>query len=93
MNRNTVDQDLLIVSCFVLLVISGGVLARVKKDFISRGMAITFITGIFGIIAMIFSPTSKARVHDEHDIHGWPANAHFAVFTQFLFAVIFLMVH
>ena len=87
------NQDTWIVSYFALIVISGGVLARLKKDFISRGMAITFITGIFGFIAMIFSPTSKSRVHDEHDIHGWPANAHFAVISQLFFSVIFLIIH
>ena len=87
------NQDTSIISCFALIVISGGVLARFKKDFISRGMAITFITGIFGIIAMIFSPTSKAREHDKHDIHGWPANAYFEVISQLFFVVIFLMVH
>lgn len=86
------NKDLWIVSCYAFVVISSGVIARIKGDYFSRGMAITFITSIFGIIAMIFSPSSKARIHDEQDVHGWPSNAHFAVIGQFLFLVIFLMV-
>ena len=87
------NQNTWIVSCFALVGISGGVLARLKKDYFSRGLTITCITGIFGIIAMICSPASKARVHHEHDIHGWPANAYFAVISQLFFIVIFLIVH
>ncbi len=86
------NQDLWIESCFVLVVISSVIIARIKRDYFSRGMAIAFITGIFGIIAIIFSPSSKARINDEHDIHGWPSNAHFAVITQFLFVFLFLII-
>jgi len=74
-----------------VLVISGGIIARVKGDYFSRGMGITFLTNIFGIIALIFSRPSKARENDDLDIHGWPPNAYLAAFAQMLLALILLL--
>jgi hypothetical protein len=41
--------------CVVLLVISGGIIARAKGDYFSRGMGIALLTNIFGLIALIVS--------------------------------------
>jgi len=83
--------DLCVGVCVVLLVISGGIVARVKGDYFSRGMGVSFLTGIFGIIALIFSPPSKARKNDEHDMHGWPHTAYMAVFAQMFLVLILLL--
>jgi hypothetical protein len=83
--------DLWVGICVAFLVISGGIIARVKGDYFSRGMGVSFLTNIFGIIALIFSPPSKARKHDEHDIHGWPSNACLAVFAQMFLVLILLL--
>jgi hypothetical protein len=54
---------------YSFLVISGGVIARIKGDYFSRGMGVSFLTGIFGVFALFFSRRSRARINDEHDIH------------------------
>jgi hypothetical protein len=77
--------------CVALLVISGGIIARVKGDYLSRGMGITLLTNIFGLIALIVSRPSKARISDEQDIHGWPHTAHLAVFAEMFLVLILLL--
>jgi hypothetical protein len=65
-----------------VLILAGGIVARLKHDYFSRGMAITLITGVFGIILLLVSPESKARNHREADVHGWPPGAHRALLAQ-----------
>jgi hypothetical protein len=87
------DIDFWIICYTILSVLFGGAVARIKGDFISRGMAVAFLTGFFGIIAMLFSPASKARIQNAHDIHNWPAHASFAVFCQLFFGIVLLIVY
>jgi hypothetical protein len=77
--------------CVAVLVISGGIIARVKGDYFSRGVGISFLTNIFGIIALVFSRPSRARENDDHDIHGWPPTAYRAAFAQMLLVLILLL--
>jgi hypothetical protein len=74
-----------------ILVISGGIIARVKGDYFTRGMSISFMTNIFGIIALVFSRPSRARENDDLDIHGWPPTAYLAVFAEMLLVLILLL--
>jgi hypothetical protein len=66
---------------YALLVIVDRVIARVKVDYFTRGMGIVIFTNIIGIIDLVLSRSSRARLNDEHNIHGWPTNAYLAVFT------------
>ena len=77
--------------CVALLVISGGIIARVKGDYFSRGMGIALLTNIFGIFALIVSRPSRARLNDEQDMHGWPPTVYLAVFAQMLLVLILLL--
>ena len=77
--------------CFALLVLSGGIIARVKSDYFSRGAVITLLTNIFGLIALIISHPSRARINDEQDIHRWPHTAHLAVFIEMILVLILLL--
>jgi hypothetical protein len=77
--------------CVALLVISGGIIARVKGDYFSRGMGIALLTNIFGIIALVVSPPSKARRNDDTDLHGWPPTVYLAVFAQMFLVFILLL--
>jgi hypothetical protein len=54
-------------------------------------MGISLITNIFGIIALIVSRPSKARIYDEQDIHGWAHTAHLAVLAQMFLVLILLL--
>jgi hypothetical protein len=83
--------DLWIGACFALIIISGGIIARVKGDYFSRGMGISFLTNILGLIALIVSRPSKARLNDEQDIHGWPHTALMAVFAETFLVLILLL--
>jgi hypothetical protein len=76
--------------CFALLVLSGGIIARVKGDYFSRGVGITLLTNIFGIVALIVSRPSNAR-SDDTDLHGWPPTVYLAVFTQMFLVFILLL--
>jgi hypothetical protein len=76
---------------YALLVISGGIIARVKGDYFSRGMGITLFTSIIGIIVLIVSRPSRARTDDEHDIQRWPPNSYIAVFTAMSLLFILLL--
>jgi hypothetical protein len=71
-------------------VISGGIIARVKGDYFTRGMGIALLTNIFGIAALIVSPPSKARRDDDTDMHGWPPTVYLAVFAEMFLVIILL---
>ncbi len=75
---------------YALLVISGGIIARVKGDYFSRGVSISFITCIFGVLALILAHRSRARMNDEYDMYHWPSTAYIAVFTQIILVFILL---
>ena len=85
------DMDEWVGGCVVLIAIIGGIIARIKRDYFSRGMGISFLTNIFGVITLILSPPSKARINDEQDIHGWPHTAYLAVFAQMFLVFILLL--
>jgi hypothetical protein len=85
------NLDLWIGIGVALTVISGGIIARIKGDYFSRGMGITLFTSIFGIIALIVSHPSRARTNDEHDMQGWPPNSYIAVFTTMSLVFILLL--
>jgi len=87
----TMSLDLWISIGVALLVISGGIIARVKGDYFTRGIGIVIFTNIFGIIALIFSRPSRARSNDEHDMHGWPSNSYLAVFALMFLVFILLL--
>lgn len=52
-------------------IIAGGLVAHAKGDFFSRGIAMCAITGVFGLIALIIAPPSKARAGDKDDYESW----------------------
>lgn len=56
----------LVVSCVL-----GGMLARSKGDYFSRGICISLMAGIFAPIFFAFSPRSHAREGNEVDQHLW----------------------
>jgi hypothetical protein len=85
------DLNLWIGISYTLLVISGGIIARVKGDYFSRGAGIVIFTNIFGIIALIVSRPSRARTNNEHDMQGWPPNAYIAVFAAISLIFILLL--
>jgi hypothetical protein len=68
--------------CVVSLIICGGIIARLKGDYFSRGAGITLFTSVIGIIVIIFSRRSRARINDEHDMQGWPPNSYLAIFAM-----------
>lgn len=74
-----------VVSVYILATVVGGLLAFFKKDYFTRGAAITFLTGVFGILAMALSAPSKARLGDNHDKHYWPGYSPLAVLGNFAF--------
>jgi hypothetical protein len=76
-----------------LIVISGGIIARIKGDYFSRGMGIALFTNIFGIIALLVSRRSNARKKDEQDIQKWPTNAYIAVFATMSIIFILLLMY
>ncbi|NIM18393.1 MAG: hypothetical protein GTO45_40960 [Candidatus Aminicenantes bacterium] len=52
--------------------ILGAIIAYKKKDFFSRGLFISMITGLMGAATLFFTPDSKAKEGDEYDLHSWP---------------------
>ena len=85
------DLDEWLGVCVVLIAIIGGIIARVKGDYFSRGMGISFLTNIFGLIVLIVSSPSKARINNEQDTNGWPHTAYVAVFAQMFLVFILLL--
>lgn len=71
--------DYSLITATLLIVILGGTVAYLKGDFITRGMAITFFTSIWGLVAIIISRRSNARSGDIHDSQWWPPYSWLAV--------------
>jgi hypothetical protein len=71
--------DFYLIAATFLVVVLGGAVAYFKRDFVSRGMAICFFTSLCGLLALILSPPSKARLGDPHDEHCWPPYSWIAV--------------
>ncbi len=69
---------------YLLIAVVGGIWAVYKKDYFTRGFFISFITGIFGVIAIALSPESKAKENNEVDGHYWPQHGSYAVLATFL---------
>jgi hypothetical protein len=84
--------DYYLVAAIFLIVALGGVVAYFKRDYIARGMAICFFTSLWGLLAIILSPPSKARSGDEHDEHNWPPYSWLALGGSFLTLIIVLLV-
>jgi hypothetical protein len=62
----------------------GGVIARWKGDYFSRGVAITLLAGVPGIVVLALCRRSKAREGDEVDEHGWPPYGALAFWINWL---------
>jgi hypothetical protein len=81
-----------VIGATFLVVALGGALARFKGDYITRGMGICFFTSMWGLLAIMLSPPSKARSGDEHDEHNWPKNSWFAVVGSFVTLIVVMLV-
>jgi hypothetical protein len=57
----------ILISLYAITVIAGGILAVLKNDYFTRGFFVCLFTGIFGLIAIILSPKSKAKDGDKTD--------------------------
>lgn len=44
---------------YLLIVIAGGVTTKLKGDFVSRGFAISFLTGPFGLLVLLLASSRK----------------------------------
>ena len=68
-------------SIYITLIsaVIGGIIAYLKRDYFSRGLFICLFTSIFGLLAIILSPKSKAKKGDKEDYHGWPEYGAYAV--------------
>jgi hypothetical protein len=71
--------DYYVIAATFLIVALGGAVAYFKRDYVTRGMGICFFTSLWGLLALILSPASKARSGDEHDEHNWPPCSWLAV--------------
>jgi hypothetical protein len=87
----SLDYYLITASLFVTVL--GGAVAYFKRDYITRGMAICFFTSLWGVLAMVLSPSSKARVGDEHDRQFWPSYSWVAVGGTLLTIAVVLLLH
>jgi hypothetical protein len=85
--------DYSLIAASLLATALGGAVAYLKRDFITRGMAICFFTSFWGLLAMVLSPSSKARVGDEHDRQFWPPYSWIAVGCTLLTIVVVLLLH
>lgn len=84
--------DLCVIAAIFLFAALGGAVAYLKRDYITRGMAICFFTNLWGLLAMILSPPSKARLGDEYDRHRWPPYSWLAVGGTFVVLIIVQLV-
>ncbi len=84
--------DYSLIAATLLIVALGGGVAYFKRDYITRGMAICFFTSLWGLLAMILSPPSKARSGDEHDRQWWPSYSWLAVGCALLTVLIVRLV-
>lgn len=80
--------NLHLIAATTLIVALGGAVAYFKRDYVTRGMAICFFTSFCGLLALILSPPSKARLGDEKDEHNWPPYSWVAVGGMVLILVI-----
>ena len=74
-----VGASYLVVACVL-----GGIMARNKGDYFSRGLCISLMAGIFAPIFFAFSPRSQARQGDEKDQHLWHVWGVFPTITHVL---------
>jgi len=44
---------------YFLIIIAGGITAKMKGDFASRGYAISFLTGPFGLLVLLLAPAKR----------------------------------
>jgi hypothetical protein len=84
--------DYWLIAATFLIVALGGALAYFKRDYITRGMSICFFTSLWGLLAIVLSPTSRARSGDENDEHNWPPYSWLAVAGTILTLIIVLLV-
>lgn len=82
----------LIISLYAVTVIAGGILAVIKNDYFTRGLFICLFTGVFGLIAIILAPKSKAKTGDKTDEHSWPEYGSFAILFLVSWVIIILLV-
>jgi hypothetical protein len=68
---DNVTKAILFFALYVPTIILGGIVAKRKGDFFSRGAAICAITWFFGLIFMIKAPESKAQTGDKEDLDTW----------------------
>lgn len=71
-------------SYMVVACVLGGLMARGKGDYFSRGLCISLMAGIFAPIFFVFSPRSQARQGDEKDQHLWHVWGVFPTITHVL---------
>jgi hypothetical protein len=74
---------------FLLYLSVGGVIARAKGDYFSRGCGIQLLAGFPGTVALLISPRSKARDGDVMDEHGWPKGGGIAFLVNIVLWVLF----
>lgn len=85
-------MSILIISSYVITVIAGGILAVIKNDYFTRGFFICLFTGIFGLIAIILSPKSKAKSGDKTDEHSWPEYGSYVILFLVSWVIVILVV-
>ena len=68
---DNITKTILLLVLYIPTIILGGIVAKRKGDFFSRGAAICAFTWIFGLIFLIKAPKSKARAGDKEDLDNW----------------------
>jgi hypothetical protein len=84
--------DYCIIAGVFFVTAAGGAIAYLKRDYITRGMAVCFFTNLWGVLAMMLSPVSKVRSGDEHDEHSWPPHSWLAVVGTILTILVVVLV-
>ena len=77
----------LFVVIMLLFAIAGGIAARLKNDFVSRGFFISLLTWKYGFVILLTSANSEARLGD--DKRYWPVDGGLAAILM-SFQVFFL---
>lgn len=72
--------------------LAGGIIAYFKRDYFSRGFFICLFTSLAGLVAIILSPSSKAKKGDEFDYYNWPKYGSIAVLFFLVLFILSLMV-
>ena len=70
----------------LVAMVVGGIVAAVKKDYPSRGVAVSMFAGLFGPLFMALDRPSKAR---EGESRVWPARGPEAVILNVVFVAVF----